>query len=86
MANYYIFLSNEADILREMGVFIQALKVSCEIITGLRSSGSTGLINEVIADIDLGQGTLAISARTRDSKKSHECKKVRLFFLADENI
>jgi len=31
MANYYIFLSNEADILREMGAFIQALKVSCEM-------------------------------------------------------
>jgi hypothetical protein len=26
MANYYIFLSNEADILREMRAFIQALK------------------------------------------------------------
>jgi len=24
MANYYIFLSNKADILREMGAFIQA--------------------------------------------------------------
>ena len=44
------------------------------------------LVNELIADIDLGQGTLAISARTRDSKKSHERKEGPPFFLADENI